>query len=374
MDQLARVVLALEAPEIVEEVMHVLDRSGRARVVATAGDDRQLVEAVRQLEPDVVVAEPALLEARPHAGVVLALDTRESVASLRAAIRAGAAGYFLWPREREELVSAAAAALRDVRRSAGLATVVAVHGGRGGVGVTFVATHLAAALARRGSAILLDLDPVFADVARALDVPTVDAEAPHHTLADAVALGDDLGPEQLRAALWRHGSGIEIALPPPPEEAVTLGADELEPVVEAACEAADAVVLHLPRAVGTLTCAGAARADRLLEVVTLDVAAFRAASRALEAFAPLELADRVRVVVNDATRSEVTVGDVERVFGHRPVAVIPSERTIRAATERGRLTPARGRVARRFDRLAEALVPAEAARPTELPGDTAAVR
>ena len=58
MDQVARVVLALEAPEVAEEVMHFLDRSGRARVVATAGDDRQLAEAVRQLEPDAVVAEP----------------------------------------------------------------------------------------------------------------------------------------------------------------------------------------------------------------------------------------------------------------------------------------------------------------------------
>ena len=61
MDQVARIVLALEAPEVAEEVMHFLDRSGRARVVATAGDDRQLAEAIRQLEPDAVVAEPAML-------------------------------------------------------------------------------------------------------------------------------------------------------------------------------------------------------------------------------------------------------------------------------------------------------------------------
>src|SRR5687768_15652102 len=97
-DQVARIVLALEAPEVAEEVMHFLDRSGRARVVATAGDGRQLAEAVRQLEPDAIVAEPTMLGERMGAGVVLALDTRESVTSLRAAIAAGAAGYFLWPK------------------------------------------------------------------------------------------------------------------------------------------------------------------------------------------------------------------------------------------------------------------------------------
>ena len=194
MDQVARVVLALEAPEVAEEVMHFLDRSGRARVVATAGDDRQLAEAIRQLEPDAVVAEPTLLGGRSGAGVVLALDTRESVTSLRAAIEAGASGYFLWPKEREDLLRAAAAAVRRARETARRGTVVAVHGGRGGVGVTFVATHLAAAFARRGSAILIDADPVFGDVAQALGAPAGDDAEPVHTFADAASLrSEDTG-------------------------------------------------------------------------------------------------------------------------------------------------------------------------------------
>jgi pilus assembly protein CpaE len=356
-DQVARVVLALEAHEIVEEVMHFLDRSGRARVVATAGDDRQLAEAIRQLEPDVVVADPALLDARPTNGVVLALDTRESIGSLRAAIRAGAAGYFVWPAEREALVGAAAAALRETRRPAGRATVIAVHGGRGGVGVTFVATHLAAALARRGSVILLDVDPVFADVAHALDAPSADEDQPLHTLADAVALGEDLGPEQLRTALWEHASGVHLFLPPPPEEAVGLGLTALETVIEASCGAVDAVVLHLPRGLDAITSACAARTDRLLEIVTLDVASFRGASRALEGLAPLHLEDRLGLVVNKAARAEITVSDVNRVFGQSPIAVIPAERGVRSAHERGRLVPARSRMARRFDRLADLVGP-----------------
>src|SRR6266513_1845062 len=57
MDDVARVILAIGSQEVAEEVLHLLDRSGRARVVATAADDRQLAEAVRQLEPDAVVAE-----------------------------------------------------------------------------------------------------------------------------------------------------------------------------------------------------------------------------------------------------------------------------------------------------------------------------
>ena len=100
MDQVTRVVLALEAPEVTEEVMHFLDRSGRARVVATAADDRQLSEAIRQLEPDAVIAAPGLLGGR-NGSVVLALDTRESVARPRSD-RGGCVRYFLWPTERDE--------------------------------------------------------------------------------------------------------------------------------------------------------------------------------------------------------------------------------------------------------------------------------
>lgn len=356
MDQVARIVLALEEPEVAEEVMHFLDRSGRARVVATASDDRQLAEAIRQLEPDAVVAEPTLLGGAKASGVVLALDTRESVMSLRTAIEAGAAGYFLWPKERDDLLGAAAAALRRSRETARRGTVIAVHGGRGGVGVTFVATHLAAAFARRGSAILIDADPVFGDVAQALGAPAGDGSDPIHTFSDAASLGEDLGPEQLKGALWRHASEVDVLLPPPPEEAARLGPEELRLVTEAAAGIADVVVIHLARSLNAMTLAAAETADRLLEVLTLDVVSFRATSRAMEAFSPLHLEGRVRFVVNNGARSEITPGDVRRVFGEPALAVLPPDRAVRSAQDKGHLLPARGRMARRFDRLAAALM------------------
>ncbi len=355
MDQVARVVLALGAPEVAEEVMHFLDRSGRARVVATAGDDRQLAEAVRQLEPDAVVAEPGMLGGATASGVVLALDVRESVSSLRTAIRAGAAGYFLWPKERDDLLGAAAAAIRRAHHSVRRGTVLAVHGSCGGAGVTFVATHLAAAFARRGSVVLIDADPVFGDVAQALGAPAGDEAEPTHTFADAASLGEDLGPDQLKSALWRHESDVDVLLPPPPEEAARLGPDELRLVTDAAAGIADVVILHLPRTLGPMMLAGTGTADRLLEILTLDVASFRAASRALEACSPLHLEGRVAFVVNKAARSEITPSDVGRVFGEPALAEFPSDRAVRSAQERNRLLPAKGRMARRFDRLADAL-------------------
>ena len=110
MNDVARVVLALEAPDVLEEALHFLDRSGRARVVGTAADPQQLAEALRQLDADAIVAEPSLMRSSSDGAPLFALATRESIGSLRAAIDARAAAYFVWPTERDSRPS-----LRAVR-------------------------------------------------------------------------------------------------------------------------------------------------------------------------------------------------------------------------------------------------------------------
>jgi Flp pilus assembly CpaE family ATPase len=353
-ENVARVVLALEAPDVTEEIMHFLDRTGHARVVATAIDDRQLEAAVRQLDPDAVVAQPSLVDPVAMRGrSLLAVDTRESVASLRAAIRAGARGFFLWPADRDALAGATAATVTAPLLQPRRASVFAVHGARGGAGVTFVATHLAAAFAHRGSdCVLIDADPLYGDVASALGAPAEDV----HTMADLLPLGDEVSADHLAEALWSHAGGFRVLLPPAPEDAGSVRADDLRAVARAAASSADVVVLHLPRSLDELARTGIESADRLIEVLSLDVLSFRAATRALEALGPVGLQDRVGFVVNRAARGEITVGDVTRVFGVQPLAAIPLDRSVRRVQDHGRLLSARGRIGRTFDRLTARLL------------------
>ncbi len=216
MEDVARVVLAMEQHDVAEEVMHFLDRSGHARVVATAADDRQLLEAVRQLEPDVVVGQSSLVNGAAGPLPFLAVDTRESVGALRAAIRAGADGFFVWPADREALSTAAGAARVGPAALDRRATVIAVHAARGGAGATFVATHLARAFARRGEAtVLIDADPVYGEVGAAVGAPDEDV----HTLADLVPLGAELTPAHLDETFWTHPEAFRVLLSPPAAEA-----------------------------------------------------------------------------------------------------------------------------------------------------------
>jgi Flp pilus assembly CpaE family ATPase len=348
----ARVVLALEEHDVAEEVMHFLDRGGRARVVATAGDDRQLAEAVRQLEPDAVVAQPAILAAgAPLDGAIIALDTRESVGGLRAAIRAGARGYFLWPSERDELAAAAARTATTPSDGRARGRTIAVYAPRG-TGGTFVATHLAAAAARRNlDCVLVDADLPFADVTAALGALGADGSG-IRTIADLLPLLDELDAPAVDEVAWLHPDRFRVLLAPERADRARMTAEDLRRVVGAAAGAADVVVTALPGSLDGLVIAGIESADHVLCVLTLDAMSFRAAKRASELLLDVE----VDYVVHGAGRAEVTPGDVVRVFGREPLGVLPFDRSAGRAQDHGRLLPARGRSGRAFDRLAVRLL------------------
>jgi pilus assembly protein CpaE len=348
----ARIVLGVEAPDVAEEVLHFLDRTGRARVVATAGDARQLLEAVRQLEPDAVVASPSIApgEGALNGAALLALDTRETVAGLRRSIRAGARGFYLWPDERAALAEAAGTAgatagVPGARR----ARVVGVCGARGGAGATFVATHLAAAFARRGSTCaLVDATVGQGDLRTALGIPP-DQEI--RTLTDVMPVLDELSIAHLDEVTWPHPDGFGALLGMDAADGAA-GPVHLGRVLETLGRERDAVVVHLPRA----SDAGVGDAlDRLVVVLTLDVQAFHDAKALLSRLGVSGDDERVALVVDRARRGEIVPSDVARVFGRRPLAVIPTRRAVASAQDHGRLLPRRDRTMRAIERLARRL-------------------
>ncbi|HEY7399378.1 MAG TPA: hypothetical protein VH989_00615 [Actinomycetota bacterium] len=362
MVDVARVVLALEEHDVAEEVMHFLDRSGRSRVVATATDDRQLLEAVRQLEPDAVVAQPSLLNGEHFDRAVLAVDTRESVAGLRAAMRAGARGFFVWPSEREALATAAARTASAGQVSHARARTIAVFAPRG-AGGTFVATHLAAAVARRTlDCLLVDADPLFGDVTAALGALAAEG-APPRTIGDLLPLVEELDESAVREAAWAHPDGFRALLAPEGPGEASMEAAELRRVLAAAATAADVVVVHLPRSLDDLAIAAIEWADRVVFVLSLDALSFRSAKRACERLRGVQ----VEFVVNRAARAEVTPGDVVRVFGREPLAVLPFDRAVARAQDHGCLVPPRSRLGRAVDRLATRLLEEANRTPAEEP-------
>jgi pilus assembly protein CpaE len=355
------VVLGIEDQALQEEVMHFLERLPGADVVGAAEGANALRRLVRTRRPDAVLAAPELLE-----GIVepvrLAIAVRETAGGLRAALRAGARAFFVWPQERQAL----AREIKRLRpRDAGepkkTGVVIGVLGARGGAGVTFVATHLAGALASSGAeTVLADLDVLSADVAPALGMSP---ETPHRSVVDLMAVSQELNVEHLDPVLHQHAAGFRVLFAPQdvPAEA-SLDPRMVRSAVQALRERFEVTVLHLPRTLDRSIRSAMELADELLLVVTLDVLGVRAAKRVVDHLRAIGLGDSFRLVVNRAGRSELIPDDARRVLDVPIASVIGVERAVQRAQNRGELIVGRrGRVPRRIARLAKELLEGRAA-------------
>jgi len=162
-----RVVVADDHPMFRYGLAAVLGQSGEIEVVATVSDGEQLMRAVAEHEPDVVltdlsmptldgVAATAMLrDARPSLPVI-ALTMHEDDEHLRAALRAGARGYLVKGADGAEIVRAVQAA-------------VAGDAVYGGAAARHIASFYAGSRAP-GAAAFADLTPRERDVLELLAV------------------------------------------------------------------------------------------------------------------------------------------------------------------------------------------------------------
>ena len=152
----SRAVIGIRDLAFHQEVLDWLDRDFHVELVGAAADPERLLSLLKPDQADVVVACPEMAKELAHPSArtqrprTLVVAQEMTVPVLREAIEIGAFGVFAWPEERSELareisVARKSSALAGARR----AEVVAIFGARGGAGVTFVATQLAAALADR---------------------------------------------------------------------------------------------------------------------------------------------------------------------------------------------------------------------------------
>ncbi|MDQ4005029.1 MAG: hypothetical protein M3135_01850 [Actinomycetota bacterium] len=349
----ATVLLGVDDPGLQDEVLDYLDRLPTVRVVGATLDPDAVERSVREREPDAVVATPSMVAAIPRNGTrVLVIDRRESTHALRTAIRAGAASFHLWPEEREALALDARSARRaHSQAQAATGSVVAVCATRGGAGATFVATNLAAAFAALGAeTALIDLDFAHGDIASVMPLPG------ETTVLDLISVVDEMSGEHLERVARAHPGGFRmLAAPADP----TAADPNLVPaMIPVARRTFATTVVHLPRHLDPAVRAAVREADVVLLVSTLDVAAVHGGRRLMDMLAAEGVASRARLVVNRATRGEIVPSDAAETLGIAIAAVIPSDRAVERAQNRGQLVVGRsGRAARGVLRLARSLLP-----------------
>jgi pilus assembly protein CpaE len=347
----ARVVIGIKDLAFHQEVQDFVVRDSRVDVVGAVFTADRLVPLLVSNAPDACVVcpvvgrelrHPSLGTARP-ALVIVAQEM--TVPVLRDALDAAASAVLAWPEERAELSRLIVGAARSRSTSQSHGRVFAVTGARGGAGATFVATHLAQAFADAGSStVLVDADRSFADVTAALGVGP---NAEVRTIADLIPVAEELSPQHVTDALFRHPRGFSVLLGPPEPGQADLRPGLYRGVVALLAGEFEVVVVHVPRVLDEVARAALELADEVALVTTLDLMGLQGARRILNAIVEGGALPSTRLVVNRIVRSSVSAKDVERVLRVPPAAAISPDDRVRRARERGELLMPKARGAAR---------------------------
>ena len=311
LDQVARLAAAAGHDPVVRGDPAVAMPEWAAAAVVLVGTD--VLDELAALAPARRPAVHVVGESPPDAAFRAALEVgAESVLDL------GPAGSWL-----VEL-------LTDVGDPPSAGTVIGVVGGSGGAGATTLACALAQGAAARGSALLVDTDPLGAGVDRLLgleDARGVRWRELHETSGrfGARSLHDGV-PRAGRLGVVTWGTGPRVLEPATVRRTLSAGR-----------RGHDVVVLDLPRHADALLPELAGRCDVVLVVCAATVAGVASTGRLVGALG--SAGGRAKVVLRSG---RVPPEEVAAATGLPVVAVVPDQRGVAEGADLG-LGPLRRR-------------------------------
>lgn len=351
-----RVLVVDQDPDARADVQKGLARS-RFIVVGGVGYGAEALSMAAELKPQVVLVGVEHPTARALQTIeslsellaespIIAYSRANDSESVRRAVLAGARDYLTKPVRAEDVIRAVEMALVQQERRKSLQTggpggearsggmILTVFGAKGGIGRTTIATNLATAFVTRsaGTAVLVDTDTIFGDVAMMMDVP---AEASLVEAADRVS---ELDRETVSRYLVRHPSGLHI-LPAPfdPTDWRNVSPDAVGRVLTLLAQTHDFVVVDTPPTFTDLVAVALEKATVVLLITSLDITAVKGTTSALKLLDSSMLRqDRIKLIVNDATGvSSLVESDVSRVLGRDVFWSIPYDDEIGSSLQLG---------------------------------------
>lgn len=271
-------------------------------------------ETLRMIEPLV----------RQHAQVsFFALSQVLDPALLMDAMQIGVRQFVPLPIDEQRLM----AGIERVAQAHGMgerARILHVVPASGGCGATTIACNVAAALARSGRTVLVDLDLVGGTVATSFDVQ------PRYTISDLMDHTERLDKNVLETALAVHEpTGLAIlARPEMPEDAHRVDEAGFGRLMQALSRAFDYVVLDSQLSAEPVHGLAAHLADLNLIVTQLNVPNARNAERFVQTLRRSGVTgERIRVVINRYVKrgQELEPEQVERTLGLKISWLVPND-------------------------------------------------
>lgn len=316
-----------------------------------------------------------LMRSRPGTSAVMVVETL-STEVLQQAIRSGISDVVALPESAQlkEAVDRAAESMNVVSLPPALATVpdahtsergrvITVFSTKGGAGKSFVATNLAALLARRNDkpVVLVDADLQFGDVAVMLGM------APAHTIIDAVNAGDRLDEGMLKSLLIRHEpTGLQVlAAPIEPAFADAVALHHMRRILDLLTSFCSHVVVDTPASFNDIVLGILEQADDIVLMAGMDIPHIKNTKIGLQTLRLLQIpASKVKLTLNRAnSKVKLDIADVERTLQMKADCLIPSDIAVPQSINKGIpivLDAPKSGVSRNLERMAD-LFPALAA-------------
>jgi pilus assembly protein CpaE len=339
-----RLLVAEDVPQVSQHVRNLLSIQSQVKLLEVFTDGSKVVEAVRQLRPDVVMVDlllqgkvkgPQLVEKLRNSGldipvVVLTVPqhplARDPNRGIDAVLTLPFSGF--------ELVNTLAHVMTAHQsRAGGACRVVSVFSPKGGVGKTTIAFNLAVALGQMGiSTALIDGSLQYGDLRAMLKVPN-DVPSILDLPTDRVQESD------LRDVMWRDPAGIDILLAPPRVEmAEMVTARDVEKTISILRHLYEAVVIDTATSLSEVTLAFLDACDVILSIVTYDSTTIHNTIAVAEAFASIGYTpEKVHYLVNRAdSTGGMTRDELARALGRRPdFEVVSGGRVVIQANNEG---------------------------------------
>jgi pilus assembly protein CpaE len=319
-----------------DELRDALAGSGRTHLLADCHSFEQMLADVTRLRPSAAIltvgsdnSEKEFAQIKQLAAVspdtaVICAARDASPALILGSMRAGAREFIQLPIIADEFRSVID---RIVELQVGGETsskshgrIVAVFSGKGGAGVSFLGTNLAAAMGV--STLLMDLNLQAGDAASFLGID------PKYSVADFVNNRARLDDSLMTSLVTPHSPNLAVlAAPLEAHEAEDIRPQDLSEILHLLRQRYECVVLDLPHTFDSVTVAALDLADDILVVLTLDIPGIRATKRALKVFERLDYRrDKVHVVVNRWSKGiDVQLQKVEAHLGEQLIGFVPND-------------------------------------------------
>lgn len=322
-------------PEASKEIKDALFGSAHTRLLTECDEPDQLIADVLRVRPTaaIIVLEAGnpenhfglirqLAAACPESAIITASrDASPSV--ILGSMRAGAHEFLQLPiiaSEFQTVLERVSQLSEAGEGTAKKSRLIAVFSGKGGAGVSFLATNLAAAM--DVPTLLADLNLQAGDAASFLGIEA------RYSLTDFVSNLARLDDSLLTSLITPHSANLSLlAAPLEPHEAEEIEPENVTEILHLLGRRFERIVLDLPHTFDPITVAALDLADDILLVMTLDIPGIRSTKRALKVLDRLGYPRaKVHIVVNRWSKNiDVELQKVQTHLGVQFIGLVPND-------------------------------------------------